>query len=359
MSTSDDKTLDNSVTMTDPLGPLVLLAKWPYAVFPPPYRDNIKQVLRERGIRIWINAERSGLPTADPASMIISLGRPFLERLWAHVYAQLAILEWDERHQRPASLQPFFSDSANAPALDILRWAVRADRVAFALPWPQDLPRPPSPSAGRAPLLSMEGALSMLDPSLLTTFEGRVTRLFLHSLAWMVLHEAGHLILGHSPSTEAEPLQFHQAHLQEVEADHFATSLCVGAQDPETEGERRSVLGVVIALCTLVSYHLEPIYRQLPSAERAHADDATRLRRFLLTFFPHGGYAWRAASVLCELHLRSQNLPAPESVELGTDEHLRQVWKIIGGAVVEVSSERASRPKAKRQRRQPGKRRRG
>ena len=204
------------------------------------------------------------------------------------------------------------------------------DRSGGALPWPADAPRPPRPPAGVLPF-SLAAADAMLQPSLAKTLDGRVTHAFLHAAGWMVLHEAGHLVLDHAFRSHEEPLPPHEAMMQEQQADHWAAVWMLGESVKRDLAAR--VRGILVAFGALCSMFLEPVYRSSPYHRMSHADAPTRMRRFLKTFVPRHREAWRMASLMMELHLGAQKMGSAAKFALGTDEHLCHAFEIIGGQV--------------------------
>lgn len=118
--------------------------------------------------------------------------------------------------------------------------------------WPSDLPQP------------QFGA----DP---TTIEGRANNLFLAATSWVVLHEIGHLTLGHSRLV-SEPLRLNQ----EEEADRFAVTWPL-EYCPAADQREFRVLAIIVALAWLFLFE---------QTSRGGGDHPKSIRRF-----------WQAASL--------------------------------------------------------------
>jgi hypothetical protein len=118
------------------------------------------------------------------------------------------------------------TDQEAIDALDLYEWAIRCVRNGQYDPWPA---RAPCPT--RMPKLASPNAVA--------------TELFLTAVAWMLLHETGHIALKH-PLLETS-----RARVEENQADAFATHHVLdGVSEPDILFKRS--LGIVVANVILV-----------------------------------------------------------------------------------------------------------
>jgi hypothetical protein len=315
-----------------PLGPLIFLCTFPQLLVHEEQRTNIEYLLEHAHIliRTW---HHTSPPFCETDRRFIQVGWPFLERVWAHSCAYLALFEWYKRTECQDTIEGFVSDPINAPVLRLFRWALLADSSAARLEWPANTPRPPSfppPIGSSAHLKELVGA------ALLAQFEGRVTRMFQRAAAWMILHEMAHLLAGDRSMEGLDVLPSGiPPWLVEQGADDWATGMSVGLRDWDTQARKDelTVLGIIAALVTLSSLTLMP-FNRLGSGTRVHVETLTRLRRLLRHFFSEGDTAWIASSLFLELELYAQSLPATQGTRFGTDNHLCNVYENVGGTVI-------------------------
>src|SRR5262245_6908978 len=116
-----------------PLDALILLLRSPDLLVPAQHREELRKILKDQWIRVWIS-EEGGLPEAEPHSRRVLAGLPFFERLWAYTYAELAMLEWDEQRGHPPSVEAFFEDPDTQSARELLTWATLGERVGLSRP---------------------------------------------------------------------------------------------------------------------------------------------------------------------------------------------------------------------------------
>jgi hypothetical protein len=312
-----------------PLAPHTLMMHYPHLLICEDNRDELRELLRQTGIRVVTWHHTSG-PFCDLERGEVQVGWPYAERLWAHVCAYLTVLEWYENAGRPQSLETFVLDTQFAGVLRLHRWALLGANTSSRIAWPADTPRPLGPS--RIPY-GFQQLEEFAAKNLVDSFEGRVTRVFQRAIAWMILHELRHLLGGHvAPANIAIPWRTMNSMMQEQEADHWAALWSQTAHGDRREFDRFSLLGLIAAFATLISAVLMPFNRTIE--RRTHADPPTRLRRFLKTFQQEGDLGWTAASVFLEFELWAQKMPTAASEQFGTDVHLCRFFENIGGHVV-------------------------
>lgn len=141
-----------------------------------------------------------------------------LNLVWCVSYASWFIYK---AYGRARDVVRFDDDADTVKALDLYEWAIRCVRQKTYTPWPEGAPQPTrTPAPGSELLLANE--------------------VFLTAVAWMLLHEHGHLAHNHPFLTSSRSKD------EEHEADLFATDHVLGGVTDEAMRFKRSV-GIVIA----------------------------------------------------------------------------------------------------------------
>lgn len=142
----------------------------------------------------------------------------------------------------------FDDDTETEVAVNLYQWAIRCVRDKAYAPWPAGAPRPTRKPVPGSPLHI-------------------ANEVFLTAVAWMLLHEAGHLERGHPFLTSSHSLD------EEHEADFFATNHVLGGIANENVRFKRSV-GIVVAnpLILLLEFINGPVAsRTHPPSRRGSA----------------------------------------------------------------------------------------
>ena len=185
-----------------------------------------------------------------------------LERIWAYAYAYLCLLHY--RQQNPVYGQE--QDLRQVPELDTARallswatlnWQNRDQRV----PWPEGLPQPDRD----------DGTDANLEPA---------NVLFLAMMAFVILHEAGHLVGRHTQTeTTQGPIDGSGPFATEYAADEYACGLLLDRwrEDPRPHMFEQRAIAIVLSLGLQAA--LEP-YSTAGLGEREHPCTPDRLLNF-------------------------------------------------------------------------------
>jgi len=208
---------------------------WPHLLKPlRRLSPSVLDRLVESGIRLQfvLEDDRAAFCRVDPVPGIVTISTGLLTFLWA--CSHLNITYYPLLQRLDGIGRSIDVDSRDHPALqqafDLLRWALRL--VASNEDpgeWPAELPRPDS----------SYGAESPVFPS---------SALSLGSMAFIILHEVAHVLLGHRATRDAE-----RSHAQELEADRSAVLMFIEDAEslPEStiETRRMSVITAMYSLC--------------------------------------------------------------------------------------------------------------
>lgn len=145
----------------------------------------------------------------------------------------------------------FDDDVETEQAVNLYQWAIRCVGDKAYTSWPEGAPRPT-----RTPV--QESPLHVANEVFLTT------------VAWMLLHEAGHLAGNHPFLTSSRSLE------EEHEADLFATTHVLGGVADESVRFKRSV-GIVVANALILLLEL----MNGPFSSRTHPPVEERINRNL------------------------------------------------------------------------------
>ena len=154
-----------------------------------------------------------------------------LNLIWCSSYASWFIYQAYGRDQKNGrDVVRFDDDVETEEAVNLYQWAIQCVRDKTYTPWPEGAPRPTrTPIHGSGLHVANE--------------------VFLTAVAWMLLHEAGHLARNHPFLTSSRSLD------EEHEADFFATDHVLGGIPDENVRFKRSV-GIVVANALLLLLEL-------------------------------------------------------------------------------------------------------
>jgi hypothetical protein len=216
--------MKNTTTLIKPL--FERARKVPFNIAPEQGARLASEIFGERG---WTFKLVSGEANfyAIPSEAVVAASAGGLASLWCLCFAAYHLLGAASRHQRG-------TNDSDAQAFDIGEYcsAMRlGEYVGFARSlfhgeqeWPRNLATP--------------------DPDMpLESEKGKVNNLFFGSLAWILLHEIGHVHHKHEKLIPAE-----QRVRQEYVADNFATRWILDAAGQGLRNEFR-VLTICVALC--------------------------------------------------------------------------------------------------------------
>jgi hypothetical protein len=171
-----------------------------------------------------------------------------LNLVWCASYASWFIYK---AYERARDVVRFDDDVGTVEALDLYEWAVRCVRQKIYTPWPEGAPQPTkNPAQGIELLIANE--------------------VFLAAVAWMLLHEHGHLAHNHPFLTSTRSKD------EEHEADLFATDHVLGGVTDDAVRFKRSV-GIVIANTLILLVEL----MNGPEASQTHPPVEERTSRNL------------------------------------------------------------------------------
>jgi hypothetical protein len=175
-----------------------------------------------------------------------------LNLIWCSSYASWFIYQAYGRAQKNGQDFVRFDDDAETEeAVNLYQWAIRCVRDKTLISWPEGVPRPTR--------TAMHGSGLHL-----------ANEVFLTAVAWMLLHEAGHLARNHPFLTSSRSLD------EEHEADFFATDHVLGKVTDENIRFKRSV-GIVVANALLLLLEL----MDGPAHSRTHPPIEERISRNL------------------------------------------------------------------------------
>lgn len=264
----------------------------------PERREETDALLRKHGVTISPNdAEDSLRFSVDLKTHEISVATSPLPRIWGHAYAYLSVYDLIARvkAKNPDAKEITVADEQFAAAMSVLKWAMNGDAQAkfgddAGALWPQaypaDLPLPFDPRAGD-PTHRVAGDLVIM------------------ALGLILLHEIGHLELGHGPS------QWPDSILEEREADEWAASFFLSKCDEyakqhghePADVQRKRSLALVIG--ELWALHFE-VHLGVKNSE-THPPTYDRLANLLDQHAPDGAdLAWSMAATILSLHYQAR-----------------------------------------------------
>jgi hypothetical protein len=175
-----------------------------------------------------------------------------LNLIWCSSYASWFIYQASGRAQKNGlDVVRFDDDRETEEAVNLYQWAIRCVSNSAYTPWPVGAPQPTRKPVPGSPLHI-------------------ANEVFLTAVAWMLLHEAGHLERGHPFLTSSRSLD------EEHEADFFATDHVLGGVTDEQVRFKRSV-GIVVANALILLLEL----MNGPVASQTHPPAEERISRNL------------------------------------------------------------------------------
>jgi hypothetical protein len=175
-----------------------------------------------------------------------------LNLIWCSSYASWFIYQAIGRAEKNGrEVVRFDDDRETEEAVSLYQWAICCVRDKAYTPWPAGAPQPTRTPVHESPLHI-------------------ANEVFLTAVAWMLLHEAGHLARNHPFLTSARSLD------EEHEADFFATDHVLGGVTDEQVRFKRSV-GIVVANAIILLLEL----MNGPVASQTHPPVEERISRNL------------------------------------------------------------------------------
>lgn len=175
-----------------------------------------------------------------------------LNLIWCSSYASWFIYQASGRAQKNGlDVVRFDDDKETEEAVNLYQWAIRCVRDKAYTSWPESAPRPTRTPVYGSPLHV-------------------ANELFLTAVAWILLHESGHIAGNHPFLTSSRSLQ------EEHEADFFATNHVLGGVTDENVRFKRSV-GIVVANALILLLEL----MNGPVSSRTHPPVEERISRNL------------------------------------------------------------------------------
>ena len=189
----------------------------------PEKTDTLLKLLRE--IKLYPKTAAFRFSTSGT---YLHISEGALNLIWCASYASWFIYQ---AFANPGENVRFDSDPATAEAVDLYEWAIKAVRNNIYTPWPEGAPKPT-----RTPVQGSESHVA--------------NEVFLTTVAWMLLHEHGHLFREHPMTSSTVALA------EEHEADLFATNHVLGGIEEYDVRFKRSV-GIVVANVLLLLLDLD------------------------------------------------------------------------------------------------------
>jgi Peptidase U49 len=175
-----------------------------------------------------------------------------LNLIWCSSYASWFIYQAYGRAQKNGvGVVRFDDDAEKEEAVNLYQWAIRCVRDKAYTSWPEGAPRPTRTPVHESPLHV-------------------ANEVFLTAVAWMLLHESGHIAGNHPFLTSSRSLE------EEHEADFFATNHVLGGVTDENVRFKRSV-GIVVANALILLLEL----MNGPVSSRTHPPVEERISRNL------------------------------------------------------------------------------
>ena len=267
------------------------LAASPFNIAPE-RRDELKELVTRHRLTIVFddeNADTTLKVVHGPDGNEIWFGVAFAERLWAYCFFYVKLLS-KIGDVGPGGKIDFFEAPEFKTARELLVWAHRGQVQGETSAWPENLPKPaPRPTEDHDLFVATEAFLSIGG--------------------WILLHEVGHVVCGHSsrdPRRGDEHVQI------EYEADDWASHWMLArwkeyGERPDPRVFVKRSLGATFALAIIASFE---VYHRTYGGFK-HPDPPERLLHFLDEFAPEGdgspedmtSDAWAAAVVIVKLHL--------------------------------------------------------
>ncbi|WP_286854957.1 phage exclusion protein Lit family protein [Marinobacter sp. UBA4489] len=239
-------------------------------------------------------------PYTNPKTREISLYESHLAYLWAFVYSSFVLYE--EGIQKPMLAGSFnakleFNTPLLQRAVALQKWAIKF--VCTYSDWKVDeLPNPAN-----------------VDLEAEKYYVPKVNKLFLQAVNFMLFHEYGHLVLGHSADGDRD-----WTLAQEQDADNYAATFFIGAETTEQE---RQISGVSIVLLLASCVFIPERISGLWQVKHPHLHDRIRNGISLLNLEEESSkfYIYYLASVALQTYLIERGIDFPQ-LEIETAEDL-------------------------------------
>lgn len=266
----------------------------------PERAEELGTLTKERGVRVFVDEGQGTFQfSVDPCTGQIKVELATLERLWAYCMAYGHVIHQSHQVSETGGLVALSSTPELLNSNRILHWAHIGRLKQVRLPWPDNLPKPVSRPERHSFLELANG-------------------LFRKTLGWILLHEVGHVVLCHQPSS-GRPLP--ELVEEEKQADRWATEWILH------DGERRAkeatedfVLRTLGITCALSLFTTFEVYDRTGGV--THPDPPDRLWNFLTEFVPYQvakpvspAFAWFAAASIVKLHLAHGGVTLDERSE--------------------------------------------
>ena len=184
-----------------PIQPLLTpFLSTPYTVAPE-RASELHEIITTYGLKVYFVSSQEFTLEVSWLLKQIRVSVPTLERIWAYSYAHLYITWLFQQEPQGVELD-LTLDSKRNGARRLLEWAFRADVEGKYSEWPEDLPKPDTD----------ETSDDNIKPA---------NEVFLVTLGWILLHEIGHIVLGHEKNICPLP---EEAVAMELAADDWASS---------------------------------------------------------------------------------------------------------------------------------------
>jgi hypothetical protein len=280
-------------TINTPLRPLLrAFAASPYIIAPEREVD-LQQFIEHKNLRIWLDVTTDSFDV-NISGMMRRIKFPLraLERLWGYAYCYCLFFDL----YRPTTQGRFIDLRENptlAAARCLLLWAHEAEVSGVCRSWPEDTPRPDRPNYDRR--------------------MGSTNQVFLTMSGFILLHEVGHMALGHCDSP---PANCEQSIAQEFQADQWAADWILGRWQQYDRNEmvfiQRSI-GIAFALAALGGIEIYTVNASV----RDHPNPAQRLLAFLDRWIPESNArvlpkkatAWKVGPVVLHTHFLKAGRP--------------------------------------------------
>lgn len=267
----------------------------------PERAGELERLSKKHGIDVFVDwgVEQFWF-SCNPQTGRITLGLAALERLWAYSYAYGYVIHKSQETGVEGGRVALTGTAEGIQAMSLLGWAHLGERRGVRLVWPRNLPRPES-NPPRHSLSELSNGL------------------FRRTLGAILLHEVGHIVLGHQPNSGRSR--------EDIVADEDAADSWAFDWVLHDGNQRKCsdvadyvlrTLGVTCALSLIATF--EVYDRTLGGG--THPDPPDRLWRFLKGRVPYDlgvpispGFAWFAAVCIVKLHLDHGGVafdPAPE-----------------------------------------------
>lgn len=283
-----------------PLAPLLPALNESIYRIAPERSEEMRHIMETRGIAGAFSTDPGNKFEAWPGLRVILFSVRGMERFWIYSAGTMFTYRGFQKNGFKGGVA-FDTSSLGQEVKRLLIWATNEESWNRGVKWPVgDL----VPGVHR----------DELDVAKLAD------EMFLGAMAFVALHEIGHLVLGHQPNVDQATSITH-----EFEADAWAYDWIMDkwrefSPDPRVYQKRTVLTAAILALMASLR-----LYRQPLNGPATHPNPILRLRRFLEKHVPRDNgllseLAWAVAGATLSLHL--QHSP-------GYDENLR--WDTYEG----------------------------